>query len=123
MEPLFKKILTLNTQGKGHKNNFICRCVINGDDGPNYCSMKFNTFKSVVPHLMRFHKIVIPNEIICYQCETLFSSTCQVIDHYRKHIDIGCEVFNQEDENQECVHCRANLNCIKLCRASSSCVL
>ena len=123
MEPLFKKILSLNVQGKGHKNQFICRCIVNSEEGQNFCSMKFNTFKGVVRHLIRHHQLLIPNEIVCFQCESLFSSMCQLLDHYRIHIETGSLIFNQEHDDMECLHCKSNLNCIRMCRASTNCAL
>ena len=83
MEPLFKKILTLNPQGRGSKNHFICRTIVTTEEGSNFCGVKLNTFKSMVRHLQKNHSIMIPNEIICFQCEALFSSVSQLIDHYR----------------------------------------
>ena len=123
MEPLFKKILTLN-QGNGRKNHFICRCIVSDSDGqPNFCNLKLPTFRAVLRHLARHHKINIPSEIVCFQCEQYFSSLCQLIQHHRHHLCKGALVFNQEDESHECAHCKANLNCISLCRTSANCVL
>ena len=132
---LFRKVLILN--GKSRKTYFICKCLVqpelpsedlNNSEVQNvpaeiYCNVKHGTFKGMIRHLTKKHKVFLPSAIVCDSCQIVLQNTCQSVAHYKLHLEQALEIFNYEDEEFPCDSCSNNRNLIKMIRSGLSCDL
>ena len=132
---LFRKILVLT--GKNRKTYFVYKCLVAPEPStkdPNdpefqiepsetVCNVKCGTFKSMVRHLVRKHKIYIPSAIVCQSCQIVLQNTCQAVAHYKQHLEQAVEIFNCEAEEFPCESCSTNKNLIIMIRSGVSCNL
>ena len=130
MSALFRKVLILS--GKSKKTYFICKCLVQPDleaesSSPQppqtLCNHKSGTFKSILRHLVSEHSIYLPEAIICDSCQIVLQNSCQVLAHFKSHIEKGVEVFGYEEENNPCESCHDNKNLVKMIRSGIQCQL
>ena len=136
--PLFRRVLIHN--GRARKTYFVCKCLVpaeasitetNLQEGlkptgqlEQFCHTKFSSFKGMLRHLIKKHRVYLPNTIICESCQEILQNDCQMIDHFIQHIKRGLEAFNYEHENEfNCESCITNKNLVKMIRAGVSCQL
>ena len=122
MDSLFKKVnLLVNNRSK---KAFICKCLVPGEEETsNYCNIKQDSFKALVRHLKKEHKILLPDAIICNEHEVIMTTTCAAVDHYKFHTLEAFSTFNYQDASEECSTCQQNIQCIKMVRPGMSCIL
>ena len=87
MTELFRKVLIHN--GRARKTYYLCKCLVKGKpsitpelqegDSEIVCNIKLSTFKGLIRHLVRKHKIYLPNSIVCESCEIVLPNTCLAI--------------------------------------------
>ena len=122
MDPIFKKV-TLLLDGKA-KKSYICKAIIDGEEGAsNFCNIREKSFKGMIKHLKRVHSILLPESIICHQHEVIMTTTCMVVDHLKLHIEEAASTFNYQDEGEQCLTCKSNIQCIRMCRPGMYCML
>ena len=112
--------------GRQRKAHFICKGLIATEsEEPSmiHCNIKSTTFKGLLRHLRKKHLFYIPDNIVCYNCEKILSSTCQVIQHFASHTEKAIEVFSLENDEEECQSCKTNIDCIKMIRPGMNCHL
>ena len=127
---LFRKVLVLN--GRARKTYFVCKCVVTAEptltEGKEvsqqselteqFCNEKCGSFKGMLRHLVKKHQIYLPSEIVCESCQIVLQNTCQLINHYKQHLESGLEAFNYTDESEfNCDSCCTNKNLVKMIRA------
>ena len=132
MSELFRKVLIHN--GRARKTYYMCKCLVKGEpsitpelqegDREIVCNIKLSTFKGLIRHLVKKHKIYLPNSIVCESCEIVLPNTCLAIQHYKEHLQRALNTFNYEDESEyQCESCKTNKNLIKMIRNGVSCQL
>ena len=86
----FKKTLII-TNNKV-KPAFVCQI---GTNVETVCNIQSKSFKSQLKHFQKTHKIWLHPTQICYNCEHIMDSSCELVSHYKQHLLAGLTVVDQ----------------------------
>ena len=95
---IFKKVV-LKTGDQKSRSYFICQLV----DG---CSFKSGSFTTLLKHLEEKRTYFVHPGQICLECNLIMDSACEVMGHFRRHLEQGIHSFSYTPEKELCAACK-----------------